>query len=92
MIVRILGEGQFEVPDDAAGLLDRLDGALSRAVEAGDHAGFDAMLAAMLNTVRTRGRPVPPDHLSASDLVLPGPGATIGEVRRLLSGQRVIPA
>jgi hypothetical protein len=86
MIVRILGEGQFEVPNDAADTLNRLDGELSKAAEDGDHAAFGRTLTAILGAVRAHGRPVSRHHLGASDLVVPGPGATIADVRRLLSG------
>ena len=90
MIVRILGEGQFEVPDKAVGGLDRLDHELVRAVDAGDAAGFARTLEALLAGVRTQGRPVSAEHLGASDLVVPHPGATLEEVRKLLSGEGLI--
>lgn len=89
MIVRILGEGQFEVPDGAAAMLDRLDGELSKAAEDGDHAAFGRTLTAILSAVRAHGRPASRGHLGTSDLVVPGPSATIADVRSLLSGQRV---
>ena len=40
MIVRILGEGQFELPDGDAERLNTLDNEAVAAVEAGDEAKF----------------------------------------------------
>lgn len=87
MIVRILGEGQFDVPTDAIETLDRLDRELVKAVEADDHAAYGKTLPALLAAVRAHGTPVAADHLGASHLIVPGPAATIADVRRLLSGE-----
>ena len=55
VIVRILGEGQFDVPEDALTRLNALDAAVEAAVEAGDEAAFTSALAALLDGVRTSG-------------------------------------
>jgi hypothetical protein len=46
MIVRILGEGQLDVPDSALDELNRLDSDLQSACEAGDETAFHAALTA----------------------------------------------
>ncbi len=85
MIVRILGEGQFDVSDDAIARLNQLDAAVESAVEAGDEAAFAPALAALLDGVRTVGVPHQVDSLDESDLILPPSDATIDEVRALLA-------
>ena len=57
MIVRILGEGQYDVSDDALDGLNELDAAVESAVEAGDEETFSTALAALLDGVRTAGVP-----------------------------------
>lgn len=84
MIVRILGEGQLEVPDDHLRTLERLDRALVEAVEADDPARFRTALAQLLGSVRAVGRPLPGDRLTPSDLVLPGADSALADVRSLL--------
>jgi hypothetical protein len=91
MIIRILSEGQFEVPDDHAEELNRLDSALVDAVASGSDSDFTTALQALLAGVRTVGKPLPDDFLGPSDLVLPGPEATIDEVRELLGEEGLIP-
>jgi hypothetical protein len=85
VILRILGEGQFEVGEDQLGELNRLDDAVQAAVEAEDRESFARALAALITGVRTAGTEMPADYLGPSDLVLPGPDSSLEEVRELLS-------
>ncbi len=84
MIVRILGEGQLEVPESAADDLNELDRAVESAVERGDEAAFVPALAALLARVRAVGSPVRADDLRPSELILPQADATMADVRKLL--------
>ena len=59
MIVRISGEGQFEVPERHVDELNRLDDDLTKAVDAGDEAQFKTALEALLGSVRTAGQELP---------------------------------
>jgi hypothetical protein len=91
MIIRILGEGQFDVPDSELDALNELDGQLEAAIHADDAATFTAALGALLDRVRTAGTPVAVDSLEPSSLFLPHPDAEISEVRDLLSSDGLIP-
>lgn len=85
MIVRILGEGQFDVSDDDLTELNRLDNELQTAVQTENHEAFSDALAALLTGVRTLGKEVPSDYLGPSELVLPSPDSSLEEVRDLLA-------
>jgi len=91
VIVRILGEGQFDVPDERLETLNELDRAVETAVDAGDTAAFDQALRALLADVRSAAVPHEAGTLDASDLILPHPDASLEEVRDLLSGDGLIP-
>ena len=91
MILRILGEGQLEVPADSLHELNELDECLIQAVEKGDEDGFRSCLLNLVNRVREVGHPVPADHLGPSEYIIPGPDATLDEVRDLLSEEGLIP-
>jgi len=91
MIVRILGEGQFEVPDAAVEELNHLDTVLESAVEGNDEAGFHDALAALLTKIREVGSPAEADDLRPSELIIPQPDATMEDVRRLLTDEGLIP-
>ncbi len=91
LIIRILGEGQYDVADHAIDKLNELDATLEAAVEKGDEASFRDALGALLDGVRTVGVAHPLDSLDESDLILPPPDATIEQVRELLAGDGLIP-
>ncbi len=91
MIVRIMGEGQFEVPQERVDELNRLDQELQKAVEADDEERFSAALQGLLASVRTAGKELPEDYLGPSELVLPSPDSTIEEVRAVLGEEGLIP-
>jgi hypothetical protein len=91
VIVRILTEGQWDVPEARLDRLNELDSALEKAVEAGDDTAFSQSLGALLHAVRTDGEPLADDVLHDSDLILPPADATIEEVRELLGDDGLIP-
>lgn len=91
MIIRILGEGQYDVADTAIDRLNELDAAVEAAIESGDEAMFRPALHALLDGVRTVGAPHALDAIDESDLILPDGDATIDEVRELLADDGLIP-
>jgi hypothetical protein len=91
MIVRILGEGQFEVAEAAVAELNELDAALEAAVERNDDAAFRPALAALLARLREVGSPTEADDLRPSELIIPQPDATMDEVHKLLTDEGLIP-
>jgi hypothetical protein len=91
VIVRILGEGQYDVTDTELDALNSLDDTLQSTVEGGDEDSFASALAALLERVRKVGRTLPDDEIVPSDLVLPSPDASLAEVRELLGDEGLIP-
>ena len=91
MIMRILGEGQYEIAEEHLDRLNELDGALQSAADAGDEAGFTAALSALLDAVRSLGTPLPDERITPSDLVLPDADTSLTQVRELLSDEGLIP-
>jgi hypothetical protein len=91
VIIRILGEGQFDVPDEAVPTLNELDAAVEAGIDAGDEAVFRRALDALLAGVRDAAAPHEEGSLDSSDLILPHADATLEEVRDLLSGDGLIP-
>jgi PspA-Associated protein len=91
MIVRILGEGQLKLDDAAASDLQGLDREVEAAVERNDQAALTQALGALLERARRHGEPLPPDTLEPSDVIIPYEGATVAEVRKLLTDEGLIP-
>ncbi|WP_030576670.1 PspA-associated protein PspAA [Streptomyces anulatus] len=91
MIMRILGEGQYEIADTHIDRLNELDAALQSAADAGDETAFTAALSALLDAVRSLGTPLPDETITPSDLVLPDADTSLTQVRELLSDEGLIP-
>lgn len=91
MIIRILGEGQWELADEHLEPLNALDSALERAVEARDTSAFTPGLVALLDVVRQQGTRLEDDSLVESDVILPPSDATLDEVRALMTDEGLVP-
>jgi hypothetical protein len=91
MIVRILGEGQYDLDDHALDALNGLDNQIEHAIETGDESMFRTALEGLLAAVRSSGTHHALESLDESDLILPPPDATIDEVRELLGDDGLIP-
>jgi hypothetical protein len=91
MIVRILGEGQYDLSDDAVAELNDLDARVEASVETGDEEAFRTALASLLDGVRAAGTAREAGSLDPSDLILPMSDASLAEVREMLGGDGLIP-
>jgi hypothetical protein len=91
MIVRVLGEGQWDLADEHLEALNALDSALERAVEADDHDAFAPGLVSLLDVVRRQGTRLEDDALVESDVILPPSDASLEEVRALMTDEGLVP-
>lgn len=91
MIVRISGEGQWELPDGDAERLNELDNQAVAAVEAGNEEKFHELWNQMLDLVTRDGKELPDDELVESDVILPPRDSTFEEAKADFSGDGLIP-
>ena len=91
MIVRILTEGQFNLPGAYVDELNEIDNKLVEVVGNDDAEQFPKVLKSMLDLVRENGTPVPLDELAESDLVLPEPDITLREAEEIFTGEGLLP-
>ncbi|HEY3069186.1 MAG TPA: hypothetical protein VGJ34_02630 [Gaiellaceae bacterium] len=91
MIVRLMGEGQYRIPDDALARLNELDDEAHAAVESEDEPTLDRLLDDIWELVRSEGKRLPDDDLSPSDGVVPPSDMTLEETKRLFTHEGLIP-
>ena len=91
MIIRIMTEGQYNLPGAFIDDLNELDNKLVEVVEQEDRDQFEVTLKEMLDLVRQKGTEVPVDELVESDLVLPEPDITLEEAEDLFVGEGLVP-
>jgi hypothetical protein len=92
VIVRLMHEGQYEVPDS---LRDELNAADDRALAAladGNVEALNASIEEMWELVRANGDALPADALGpGSDVIVPPSDLTLDEAQELLTGEGLIP-
>jgi hypothetical protein len=91
MIVRILGEGQFNLSGAAIDELNDIDNRMVEAVEAEDRAALHSLLLEMETLVKDKGEPLPLDELVESDLILPETDLTLEEAESIFVGDGLLP-
>ena len=91
MIVRIAGQGQFELPEDVAANLNDLDNQAVAAVEAGDEDRFHEVFEQMLDIVRRDGQQLGDDEIEESDVIIPPPDLSFVEAQAEFTGDGLIP-
>ena len=91
MIVRISGEGQWRLDDDARERVNELDNAAVASVDAADEPGFHASFDELLALVRAAGTALEDDDLHPSDVILPPADLTFAEAGAEFTGEGLIP-
>jgi hypothetical protein len=91
VIVRVMGEGQYEIDDEVAKGLNDLDGQAAQALERGDENELRELLRRMAEAVRSNGARVPNDDLTASEGIVPPDDLSLDEARELFEGEGLIP-
>jgi hypothetical protein len=91
MIVRISGEDQYRLDEDAHDRLHELDSAVITALHAGDEAGFKVSFAELLDFIRANGSRVSDEEIETSDLILPPDDITLSEAAEEFTGEGLIP-
>ena len=91
MIVRIMTEGQYDLPGAFIDELNHIDNDLVEVVADENEAEFATLLKKMLDLVRENSTPVPIDELVESDLVLPEPDITRLEAEEVFVGEGLVP-
>jgi predicted RNA methylase len=91
VIVRIATEGQYELVESDAEVLNELDNQAVAACEAGDEEQFNETFKELIDFVRRNGQPVPDDVLEPSDVIIPPPDVSFDEARAEFSGEGLIP-
>jgi len=91
MIVRVMGEGQFQIADDLRARLNEIDELAEKAVERGDEDDLHVRLAELARMVIEQGERLPDAHLAPSDLIVPPSDLSLEEARDLFTGEGLIP-
>ena len=91
MIVRLMGEGQYELANDLQAQLNAIDERAGDAAERGDETELRQRLGELSGLVRTRGQRLADEDIRASDLIVPPSDLSLDEARQLFKDGGLIP-
>ncbi len=91
MIVRLMGEGQFEVEKKCLDEVNRIDNNIVKIVDKGDEKAFKAEFKKMTECVRRQGKKIPNEVLKPSDVIIPPADLTLEEAKKIFKGDGLIP-
>lgn len=91
MIIRIMGDQQYEVKSSILDQLNKIDNKIVELVAKGDEKNFRKELLRMINLVRKKGKPLDPRVIVESQLIIPPEDLTLEEARKIFTGEGIIP-
>ena len=91
MIIRVVNEGQYEVSDSMLDALNELDNEIVGLIESGDETRFRDVLREFVSMIRENGKPLDPDVIVESDMIVPPEDLTLLEAAKIFSGEGLIP-
>ena len=91
MIVRISGEGQYEIADDLHHQLNQLDDAAVAAVDRDDEPAWRAAFDELLAFVRDNGTATDGDDLRPSEIIFPPADLSYAEAGADFTGEGLVP-
>jgi hypothetical protein len=91
VIVRLMGEGQYRLEEDAVNRLNQLDERAQEALDRDDEGELDRYLDEMAGLVRREGERVPDNEIAASDAIVPPSDLSLEETKQFFSEQGLIP-
>lgn len=86
MIIRIMGEGQYNVRSSLFDVLNKIDNTIVENVQKGDEKAFRKNLSKLISTIRSKGEPVDDKELMSSDIIVPPADMTLKEARDVFRG------
>lgn len=90
MIVRIMGEGQFEVPSSLLDELNVIDNKIVDYVAKEKEAEFREELGKLIATIKEHGQPLGDAEIMESDIIVPPEDLTLEEAEKVFSGEGLI--
>jgi hypothetical protein len=91
VIVRVMGEGQYRLPEEVHDRVNELDNAVVAAVEKDDEDAFHAAFEEMLDVIRSEGEHLGDDELEISDVIVPPADTSMAEAAADFIGDGLIP-
>ncbi|VVB94603.1 Uncharacterised protein [uncultured archaeon] len=91
MIVRLMGEGQFEIDSKHLDEMNRIDNNIVKIVVKGDERAFKSEFKKLIDYVHRNGKKMPDNILKPSDIIIPPADVTVKEAQEIFKGEGLVP-
>lgn len=95
MIVRLMGEGQYEIDKKYMDTVNKIDNNIVKILNSGDEkaitAAFNAEYKKLIEYVRKNSKKMPPEIIKPSDIIIPPADLTLEEAQKIFTGEGLIP-
>ena len=90
MIVRIMEEGQFQIPSSLLDELNVIDNRIVDYVAKENESDFKKELGNLITMIKENGKPIDDAEIVESDLIVPPSDLTLEEAAGIFSGDGII--
>ncbi len=94
MIVRLMGEGQYEINKNHLDEINRIDNNIVKIINRGDEKAikitFKIEFKKLTDYVRKNGKKVPDEIIKPSNLIIPPADLTLEEAKKIFKGDGLI--
>ncbi|OPY51244.1 MAG: hypothetical protein A4E48_01609 [Methanosaeta sp. PtaU1.Bin060] len=90
MIIRIMGEGQYNVDDGVVEALNAIDNRIVNHVSKGEEEKFREDLDRLISTVKSNGKQVETKEIMKSDIIIPPQDLTLEEAKGIFKADGLI--
>ena len=93
-IVRIMGQGQFEINEDTVKRINEVDDAIVQILQnesKADDQEYRAKITEIVQTIKSEGKKLEDKELVESDIIVPDTDISIDEAKKVFQGEGIIP-
>ncbi len=89
MIIRIVGEGQYRIPDALCDELNQIDNRIVKLVEEDKAVEFRDELAKLISEIKENGEPIEAEEIMISDIIVPPGDLSLKEAKAVFKGSGI---
>jgi hypothetical protein len=89
LIIRIMGEGQYRVPEALCDALNQIDNRIVYLVEEGKAEEFQNELAKLISEIKEKGEPIEAEEILESDIIVPPEDLSLEEAKDVFKGSGI---
>lgn len=89
MIIRIMGEGQYKVPEAFCDELNQIDNRIVHMVEEGKAVEFRNELVKLIFEIKEKGEPIEAEEILESDIIVPPEDLSFEEAKAVFKGSGI---